>query len=145
MYYILAILNYFSAILDRTSLANLDSFIVNIANSKEENKLDLYYKRLNYLNKDYLIKTINNTSKFNNKLAKKLKAKHISNYKNCKAGNLTKYNSLISFKEAISLTIIDIDIAEPFKIKGLKGKSYFIFLTNRGSRAIWVYAIKYKF
>ena len=136
MYYIPAILNYFSAILDCTSLANLNSSIVNIANPKKKNKLDLYYKRLNHLNKDYLIKTINNTSRFNNKLAKKLEAKYISNCKSCKADNLTKYNSLISFKEAISLTIIDIDTVEPFKIKGLKGESYFISLTNRGSRAI---------
>ena len=102
----------------------------------EKNKLDLYYKRLNHLNKDYLIKTINNTSRFNNKLAKKLRAKNITNYENCKAGNFTKYNSLIPFKKAISLFIIDIDTVEPFKIKGLKGESYFISLINKGSRAL---------
>ena len=102
----------------------------------EENKLDLYYKRLNYLNKDYLIKTISNTSRFNNKLAKKLRAKNITNCKSCKAGNFTKYNSLIPFKKAILLSIIDIDTVEPFKIKGLKEESYFISLTNRGSKAL---------
>jgi len=102
----------------------------------EENKLDLYYKRLNYLNKDYLIKTISNTSRFNNKLAKKLRAKNITNCESCKAGNFTKYNSLISFKKAILLSIIDIDTVEPFKIKDLKEKSYFISLTNRGSRVL---------
>ena len=135
-YHIPATLNHFSATLDRTSLANLDSSIANIANPKKKNKLDLYYKRLNHLNKDYLIKTINNTSGFNNKLAKKLEAKHISNCKSYKAGSLTKHNSLIPFKKAIPLTIIDINTAEPFKIKDLKGESYFIFLTNRGSKAI---------
>ena len=135
MYYISATLDHFLATLDRTSsLDILNSFIATL--TIEENKLDLYYKRLNYLNKDYLIKTISNTSRFNNKLVKKLGAKNITNCKSCKASNFTKYNSLISFKKAIPLSIIDIDTAEPFKIKGLKEKSYFISLTNRGSRVL---------
>ena len=62
MYYILVTLDQIS------SLDILNSFITTL--TIEENKLDLYYKRLNYLNKDYLVKTINNTNGFNNKLAK---------------------------------------------------------------------------
>ncbi|CAL3964922.1 unnamed protein product [Diplocarpon coronariae] len=42
------------------------------------------------------------------------------------------------------LIIFDIDIAGPFKTKGLKGERYFLTITYRGSRAIWVYAIKLK-
>ena len=121
----------------------MNSFIVILI--IEENKLDFYYKRLNYLNKDYLIKIINNASGFNNKLVKKLRAKNITNYESCKADNFTKYNSLIFFKKAISLFIIDIDIVGSFKIKGLKGESYFISLTDKDSRVLWIYAIKYKF
>jgi len=84
------------ATLDRTNSLNiLNSFIATLIIKK--NKLNLYYKRLNYLNKDYLIKTINNTSRFNNKLAKKLKAKNIINCKSYKASNFTKYNNSIFF------------------------------------------------
>ncbi|CZT03146.1 uncharacterized protein RCO7_10055 [Rhynchosporium graminicola] len=46
--------------------------------------------------------------------------------------------------DTLSLTIFDIDIAGPFKIKGLKGERFFLTITCRGSRAIWVYALKHK-
>jgi len=99
-------------------------------------KLYLYYKRLNYLNKKYLIKTINNTSKFNNKLTKKLKTKNITNYKNYKTSNFIKYNNLIPFKKTILLFIKNINIIQPFKIKNLKNKSYFISFTNKDSKIL---------
>jgi len=142
VYYIPIILNYFSTtldyistILDQTnSLDILNSFIIILI--IKENKWDIYYKRLNYLNKDYLIKIISNISRFNNKLIKKLKAKNTTNCKNYKTSNFTKYNNLISFKETIPLFIINIDTIEPFKIKGLKEENYFISLTNRGFKVL---------
>jgi len=95
---VFVILDYFSIILDLISSLNiLNSFITTLI--IKENKLDFYYKRLNYLNKNYLIKTINNISRFNNKLAKKLKTKNITNYKNYKINNIIKYNNLIPFKK----------------------------------------------
>ncbi len=36
------------------------------------------------------------------------------------------------------------DLLGPFKIKGLKGERYIFSLTDRASRAIWVYSIKHK-
>jgi hypothetical protein len=42
------------------------------------------------------------------------------------------------------LTIINIDIAGPFKITGLKEERYFITITYKASKAIWIYPIKYK-
>ncbi len=48
------------------------------------------------------------------------------------------------FKPTSNLIYFDIDIAGPFKIKGLKGERYFITITDRGTRAIWVYALKNK-
>ena len=46
--------------------------------------------------------------------------------------------------DAPPLIIFDIDIAGPFKVKGLKGERYFLTITCRGSRAIWLYALKLK-
>ena len=42
------------------------------------------------------------------------------------------------------MTIIDTDIAGPFRIKGLKGERFFMTITCRASRAIWIYPIKQK-
>jgi len=112
----------------------LNNFI--IISIIKENKLDFYHKKLNYLNKDYLIKTINNTNKFNNKLIKKLKTKNITNCKNCKTSNFTKYNSLIPFKKSIPLFIIDINIIRSFKIKDLKKENYFIFLIDKNFKIL---------
>ncbi|EKD14770.1 retrotransposon protein, putative, unclassified [Drepanopeziza brunnea f. sp. 'multigermtubi' MB_m1] len=42
------------------------------------------------------------------------------------------------------LTAFDIDIAGPFKIKGLLRERFFVTFTCRGSRAIWLYALKFK-
>ena len=46
--------------------------------------------------------------------------------------------------DAPPLIIFDIDIAGLFKVKGLKGERYFLTITCRGSRAIWLYALKLK-
>ena len=42
------------------------------------------------------------------------------------------------------LIIFNIDIAGPFKVKGLKGERYFLIITYKGLRAIWLYALKLK-
>ena len=69
-------------------------------------------------------------------MTKKIKTKNITNYKICKASNFIKYNSLIPFKETILLFIIDIDTVRPFKIKGLRKKSYFISFINKDSKVL---------
>jgi hypothetical protein len=45
---------------------------------------------------------------------------------------------------APNLVIFDIDIASPFKRLGPKREAYFITITDRGNRSIWVYSLKYK-
>jgi len=94
----------------------LNSFIITLTIKK----LDLYYKRLNYLNKNSLIKIISNTNRFNNKLTKKLKTKNIINYKNYKTNNFIKYNNLILLKKTIPLFIININTIRLFEIKDLR-------------------------
>jgi hypothetical protein len=43
-----------------------------------------------------------------------------------------------------NLTVFDLDICGPIKPLGLKGERYFMTLTDKGSRSVWVYNIKYK-
>jgi transposase InsO family protein len=43
-----------------------------------------------------------------------------------------------------NLTIFDINITGPFKLFGPKGEAYFLTITDRGSRCIWIYAMKHK-
>jgi len=45
---------------------------------------------------------------------------------------------------APNLIVFDVDIARPFRPLGLKGEAYFLTITDRGSRCIWIYAIKHK-
>jgi hypothetical protein len=40
--------------------------------------------------------------------------------------------------------VFDIDIAGPFKPLGPKGEAYFLTITDRGNRYVWIYIIKYK-
>jgi hypothetical protein len=104
------------------------------------NVIDLYHKRLLHINKDYLIKTINVTSG----LKRVTSSKELSNCDLCYYG---KFNEIVSRKPLDSgsiLTIFDVDIAGPFNIPGLKGERYFVTITCRASRAIWIYPIKFK-
>jgi hypothetical protein len=105
------------------------------------NELDLYHKRLLHINKDYIIKTINSVNGLKN--INKNTILH-----NCDSCYFGKFSRIISKEPLLNnnqiLTIIDMDIAGPFKIKGLKGESYFLTITCRTSRAIWIYPIKYK-
>jgi hypothetical protein len=45
---------------------------------------------------------------------------------------------------APNLIIFDIDITGPFKPLGPKGEAYFLTITDRGSRYMWIYTIKHK-
>ena len=118
----------------------LEPVIYNI--SKTSNKLDLIHKRLIHLNKDYLIKTLNSTKGLEDN--KDLNKEDLNNCDSCYIGKFTKVGSKEPFKPTSNLIYFDIDIAGPFSIKGLKGERYFITITDRGTRAIWVYAIKFK-
>jgi hypothetical protein len=45
---------------------------------------------------------------------------------------------------APNLIVFDIDIAGPFKPFGPKGEAYFLTITDRGNRYIWIYTMKHK-
>ncbi len=115
-----------------------------VYNTTTNNDLDLIHKRLNHLSKDYLIKTLENTKGFNSNI-QELNKIDLNDCKPCiygKSHEITSYKPLESPKEI--LTYFDIDIASPFKNIGLKGERYFITFTCRSTRAIWVYALKYR-
>ncbi|TVY48540.1 hypothetical protein LCER1_G009184 [Lachnellula cervina] len=102
----------------------------------ENNKLDLYYKRLNHLNKDILLKTIDNTSGLslgNNEASNN----SISDYKLCFIGKFYNIGSKTPISTALVLSVYNIDIAGLIKPLGPKGEKYFITITNRGSRGAW--------
>ncbi|TVY47171.1 Retrovirus-related Pol polyprotein from transposon TNT 1-94 [Lachnellula cervina] len=109
----------------------------------ENNKLDLYHKRLNHLNKDILLKTIDNTSGLslgNNKAS----SNSISDCELCFIGKFHNIGSKTPISTAPVLSVYNIDIAGPMKPLGLKGEKYFMTITDRGSRGAWVFPIKYK-
>ncbi|TVY50241.1 Retrovirus-related Pol polyprotein from transposon TNT 1-94, partial [Lachnellula cervina] len=109
----------------------------------EDNKLDLYYKRLNHLNKNILLKTINNTSGLslgNNEASNN----SISDCEPCFIGKFHNIGSKKPMSTALILSVYDIDIVGPIRPLGPKGEKYFITITDRGSRGAWVFPIKYK-
>jgi hypothetical protein len=105
------------------------------------NKLDLIHKRLNHINKDYLIKTLECTKGLNIKAKEDIS---LNNCDSCYIGKFTKIGSKEPFKNTSKLIYLDIDIAGPFRTRGLKGERYFLTITDRGTRTIWVYPIKFK-
>ncbi|TVY22171.1 Retrovirus-related Pol polyprotein from transposon TNT 1-94 [Lachnellula hyalina] len=107
------------------------------------NKLDLYHNRLNHLNKDLLLKTINNTSGLSLE-GGETKSDTISNCEPYIIGKFYNISSKKPMSSALILSVYDIDIAGPIKPLGLKGEKYFMTITDRGSRAIWIYPIKHK-
>jgi hypothetical protein len=42
------------------------------------------------------------------------------------------------------LTFFDVDLCSPFKVKGLNDENLFITITDRKTRGIWIYPIKFK-
>ncbi|TVY49106.1 Retrovirus-related Pol polyprotein from transposon TNT 1-94 [Lachnellula cervina] len=109
----------------------------------ENNKLDLYHKRLNHLNKDILLKTIDNTfglSLGNNEASN-------NSISDCEPCFISKFHNIGSKKPmstAPILSVYDIDIVGPIRPLGPKGEKYFMTITDRGSRGAWVFPIKYK-
>ena len=107
--------------------------------------LTLYHKRLNHLNKDYIIKTIkdftiNNYNNSKNSLIK---------LDDCESCQLGKFHEIVSYKPLMppsyNLTYFDIDVCGPFKVKGIiNSERYFFTFTCRKSRVVWVYPIKFK-
>ncbi|TVY50212.1 hypothetical protein LCER1_G007895 [Lachnellula cervina] len=96
----------------------------------ENNKLDLYHKRLNHLNKDILLKTIDNTSSLslgNNEASNN----SISDYEPYFIGKFHNIGSKTPISTAPVLSVYNIDIAGPIRQLGPKGEKYFITITNR--------------
>jgi hypothetical protein len=111
----------------------IDPIITSSDNNNDNNELDLYYKRLLHINKDYLIKTIDSVIGL-----KPIYSNSILH--NCDSCYYGKFSRTISRQPLLDngriLIIIDIDIAGPFKITGLKGERYFMTITCRASKAI---------
>ncbi|TVY31233.1 hypothetical protein LCER1_G009369 [Lachnellula cervina] len=99
----------------------------------ENNKLDLYYKRLNHLNKNILLKTIDNISSLslgNNKASNN----YISDCELCFIGKFHNIESKKPISTTLVLSVFNIDIVGPIRPLGLKGEKYFITITNRVNR-----------
>ncbi|CZS91992.1 uncharacterized protein RCO7_09142 [Rhynchosporium graminicola] len=107
--------------------------------SNKSSKLDLYYKRLLHTNKEFIYKTIEGSKGL--KIQKEL---DLSDCSACNSGKIHAISSTKPISDTPPLTVFNIDIAGPFKIKGLKGERFFLTITCRSSRAIWVYALKHK-
>ena len=99
----------------------------------------MYHERLLHINKDFIYKTVENTLGL-----KKIDQGELDDCEACNSGKMYTIIGKKPIASAELLTAFDIDIAGPFKIKGLKGECYFLTITDRGSRAVWIYALKFK-
>jgi hypothetical protein len=95
-YYLNIIINY-----------NILKLVIYKAFSTSINKLNLIYKRLNHLNKDYLIKTIKCTKGLNS--LKEREELNLNNYNLCYSGKFTKVGSKEPFKSTNNLIYLDIN------------------------------------
>jgi len=102
------------------------------------NKLDLYHKRLNHINKDYIIKTIEHTKG----LDLTNDSKELHNCDSCYYGKFQEIVSRKPLQSATLLTTFDIDTAGAFRVVGLRGERYFFTIIDKPSRAIWIYPTK---
>jgi hypothetical protein len=108
------------------SEGNLEANLVkSILNSDNKVDLNLFHKRLNHINKDYLIKSLN------------LKPNNIKSDLNYyKSYKYRKFYKIISRKPSDIPDIIyklekfSIDIARPFKISRLKREKYFLTFSD---------------
>ncbi|CZT11343.1 uncharacterized protein RCO7_11376 [Rhynchosporium graminicola] len=90
--------------------------------SNKSSKLDLYYKYLLHINKEFIYKTIEGS-----KGLKIQKGLDLSDYSAYNSGKIHAISSTKPMSDTLSLTVFDIDIAGPFKIKGIayiKNRSY---------------------
>lgn len=134
--------NYNAYYLD--AIINYDLLEPVIYKISKTSKLDLIHKRLNHLNKDYLIKSLNSSKGLIRDKDKEFYKEDLSNCDSCYEGKFTKIGSKEPFTSTSNLIYLDIDIAGPFRTSGLKGERYFLAITDRGTRTIWVYPIKFK-
>ncbi|CZT13744.1 uncharacterized protein RCO7_11710 [Rhynchosporium graminicola] len=91
--------------------ANISNSSINI---EARYKLDLYHKRLLHTNKEFIYKTIEGS-----KGLKIQKGLDLSDYSACNSGKIHAISSTKPMSDTPPLTIFDIDIAGPFKIKGI--------------------------
>ena len=103
--------------------------------------INLYYKRFLYINKEFIYKTVEN-----NDGLKKIRNKddELDDYDAYNNGKIYIINSYKLTFGSILLVIFDMDIISFFKVKGLKGKRYFLTIINRSFRIIWIYLFKFK-
>jgi hypothetical protein len=108
--------------------------VFSVTSSQLNNKiiLDLIHQRINHLNKELLIKTIDNTIG----LSEKLKKQDLYYCDPCYIGKFQQKGNKTLLSRAPNLIIFDIDIAGLFKPLGPKGEAYFLTITDRGSRYI---------
>ena len=101
---------------------------------KYNKELNLFHKRLNHINKDYLIKTLN---KFT---INEYKGKGPIVLPNCESCHMGKFHEKVSYKPLkapiLKLTFFDIDTYGPFKVIGHKGERYFLTIIDCILRAI---------
>ena len=62
----------------------------------------------------------------------------------CEKGKFTQVISRDLLKSGAPLTLFDCDIAGPLQTIGLKGERYFLTITCRATRAIWLHLLKAK-
>ena len=119
----------------------LEPVIYQVKLVQDKSELDLYYKRLLHINKDYILKTITSVNGLKQIGDSNSGLNHCDSYY---SGKFTRTYSHELLKSNTIFDIIDIDIAGPFNTIGIKGERYFITITDRASRAIWVYPLKFK-
>jgi len=107
---------------------NASKKVIYLASSQLTNKitLDLIHQRINYLNKELLIKTINNTLKLSNKL----KTLKLSYNNPCFISKFHKKVNKTPISHEPNLIVFDINIIRLFKLLRLKGEAYFLTITN---------------
>ena len=103
--------------------------------------INLYYKRFLYINKEFIYKTVENNDEL-----KKIRNKNdeLNDYNVCNSNKIYIINNYKLTFGFIPLVVFDINIIGPFKIKGLKGKRYFLIIIDKGFKAIWIYSLKFK-
>ena len=84
------------------------------------------------MNKELLIKIIDNTLR----LSDKLKKLELSYYDPCFIGKFHEKGNKTFMSRAPNLIVFDVDIVGPFKLLGPKGEAYFLTITDRGSRCV---------
>ncbi|TVY50647.1 hypothetical protein LCER1_G009225, partial [Lachnellula cervina] len=95
----------------------------------ENNKLDLYHKRLNHLNKNILLKTIDNISGLslgNNKASNN----NISDCELCFISKFYNIGSKTPISTTLALSVYNIDIAGPIRQLGPKGENVLVRFFN---------------